>query len=331
MKNNIGLLIIFIGLSPTLICGINVHFKKPTFKTDYDCIQEEIEKYKPKIAAFLQQINSAQDLYEPLPIPSRMSPFEQIPAIFDLIRKKRNADLLEIIIAKKIPLTVLTPNGRSIFHELAAIGKSKVISLVLDLYKKYNLPCAQLIEAQNKQLWTPLMVAASSGHTACVKLLINQGARIYCLNKEYESALHLAVSKYHIRGKSKTNKVVRLLCTSGIEISIENENKCTARSIASLNSLYGAANIIDQYMYLYPCKELRKREAQTYFAPLPEEIVLSILLQADKAPPFPEKKESAAKPGIVQLEPGTQQTYFPLGLFHYLHGKVHRADTNKQK
>lgn len=290
MKTSVWLIIIAIKLNSTLICGINFHFESPNYAPDYNLIQEDIEKYRAQIVAFLHQLNSPEDLYEPLPIPSRMRPYAPAPAVFDLIRKKRNADLLEIIVAKKIPLTVLTVNGRSIFHELVAIGKSKVMSLVLDLYKKYNLNCAELIEAQNNQLWTPLMLAAATGHTACVKLLLDQGARVYCLNKEYESALHLSLQKYHMRKKSKINKIVNMLCNAGAEMAAQNGNKRTARDIACLNNFLEAADIIDRHTYLSHCKELRTKVAQqTYFALLPEDIVLSALIKANYILPCPEK------------------------------------------
>lgn len=246
--------------------------------------QEEIEKNRKNIAASLYQLRTLDDLYLPIHIPHRMASMAQVPAIFDLILKKRNADLIEIIVAKNIPLIVQTQNSRSIFHELAALGKSKVMKLFLDLYKKYNRDPAELIEAQTTHLWTPLMVAATYAHTACVKLLLEHGAREYCLNKEFESALHLAVANNHKRGKSKINQIVNMLCKAGVEVNQKNKNNLTARAIASKNSLFRAVEIIDKYTYQSDCTALRiKGETQTYFAQLPEDIVLSALMLANPA------------------------------------------------
>ncbi|CAN5213945.1 hypothetical protein BH09DEP1_BH09DEP1_6640 [soil metagenome] len=244
-------------------------------------IQEEIETHKPEIKTFLAQLSTCEDLYCTLPIPHRLAAIAQVPAIFDLSRKKRNADLIEIVIARKIPLIVTAQNSRGLFHELAAIGKSKVMQLFLDLYKKYNRDPAELIEAQTNHLWTPLMVAATYGHRTCVKLLLENGARTYCLNTELESALHLAVHINPGRGKAKVNKVVELLCQAGIEVNLINENNLTAQSIACKNSLFEAAEIISKYSHQPDCAELRSRGiAQTYFALLPQEIVLSTLVFA---------------------------------------------------
>ena len=250
-------------------------------------IQEEIENNKKVIALFLSELRTPQDLYLSLPLQRRTASMIQIPAVFDLIRKKRNGYLLEILIAQKIPIEVKAQNSRGIFHELAATGKSKVMKVILDLYKKYDRNCAELIELQTRNLWTPLMMAATFGHTACVKLLLEHGARIYCLTKDLESALHLAVHNNHKRGKSKTNKIVNMLCKAGIEVNQKNQNKLTARSIACKNSLFEAAAIIDHYACQPSCDELRKKEASTYFSLLPPDLVLHALAMAIL--PCPEK------------------------------------------
>lgn len=240
-------------------------------------IQEEIEKHRKNIAASLHQIRTVEDLYLPVHIPHRLASIAQVPAIFDLILKKRNADLIEIIVAQNIPLIVQAQNSRRIFHELAALGKSKVMKLFLDLYKKYNRDPAELIEAQTIELWTPLMVAANYGHTACVKLLLEYGARTYCLNKEFENALHIAVTNNHKRGHQKINSIVHMLCKAGIEINHKNKNNLTARAIACKNNLFEASAIITKYECQVLCNALRATQ-QTYFALLPMDIVLSALI-----------------------------------------------------
>lgn len=278
MKNGILIIIIaLISVHSNATPGPG-HFKKPIFIPDNILIQKEIEEFRPQIIEFLQKINTIKDLGKPLPIPQRKKPYEQVPAIFDLIRKKRNVDLLEIIIAKKLPLEQ-SYNYRPLIHELIREGKSKVILEIIRLYKKYNINIKPLLEAKTPYYWTPLICAAAERHTACVKVLLENGADITAHTIHNETALHYAVKKELMRSKTKTNKMVKLLCQAGVPLQLKDSKNFTAREIACKNNLWQAADIIDYYTYLPDCKLLRSTQ-QTYFALLPEDILMPVLIKA---------------------------------------------------
>lgn len=54
------------------------------------------------------------------------------------------------------------------------------------------------IECLDKNKYTPLLTAASTGHTDVVKVLLERGANLGVQNTQNRNALHLAVEKRSI-------------------------------------------------------------------------------------------------------------------------------------
>ena len=54
------------------------------------------------------------------------------------------------------------------------------------------------IECLDKDKYTPLLTAASAGHTDVVKLLLERGANVGVQNTQNRNALHLAVEERSI-------------------------------------------------------------------------------------------------------------------------------------
>ena len=51
------------------------------------------------------------------------------------------------------------------------------------------------IECLDKDNYTPLLIAASTGHTAVVKLLLERGANLEAKNKQDKTAIFLATEE----------------------------------------------------------------------------------------------------------------------------------------
>ena len=51
------------------------------------------------------------------------------------------------------------------------------------------------IECLDKDNYTPLLIAASTGHTAVVKLLLKRGANLEAKNKQDKTAIFLATEE----------------------------------------------------------------------------------------------------------------------------------------
>lgn len=233
--------------------------------------QQHIEENWSNIVAFLNEFQSATDLLKPLPIPFNSSG-SKVPAIVYLIEKKRNMPLIEIIISKRLPLE--SANFlKTLFTLLARQGKSKVMGAIINLYKKYKLPICQLLNAQTPDLWTPLMFAAATSHTACVRLLINSGAQIDPINKDKQTALHLAVSEFNTNGKRKANKIVQLLCEAKANTTIKDEAGRTAFTLAHEYKFLEAARTIQ----CYEAKNILSQENNSYFNMLQPEVLLKTL------------------------------------------------------
>jgi ankyrin repeat protein len=72
------------------------------------------------------------------------------------------------------------------------------------------------VNAKNDEGLTPLQIAASFGKTEMVKYLVNQGAKVDCVDKKKQSALFLAV--YHDHPKT-----VEALTKAGADVNLKNK------------------------------------------------------------------------------------------------------------
>lgn len=242
-----------------------------------DLIQQEIDSHQIEILAFIQEIKTVKDLYLPLPIPSRQSA-PRIPALIDLMNKRRNLHLIEKIIAKKLPLECFLWRDCGLFDQWASTApcKSKVIAAICQLCidHKCNLPA--LLNADTLTGHTPLMMVSIAGKTACVKTLLKYGALVNQVNAHYETALHLVVRRWRRRSNGKTNKIVTMLCAAGIDLTLKNKNNQTAKEIAIEDGYRDTAYIIECYENTQHLKSFSS--AISYFSLLPLNLVRDTLI-----------------------------------------------------
>lgn len=256
-------------LQSSFIISGNLHFKKPTFQGP--SIQKQIETNREQIRQFLNDIETVKGLHAPLPIAGC---FANKPALFDLVLHHRNMDLIEIIVAKKLPLHLLRFKTDSLFEMLARIGKSKVMLGIIKLYKKYDLDRKSLINAKTGCGYTPLMAAALEGHRECVRVLLENGAHVHAaLLPTYKIALHFATGNTHPRGERKTAKIVNLLCKAGADPDhswVEpNHWQKNSIDIAQSKNLFEVVKILQAY-HLHNCRK-------TYFSLLPTELLINYM------------------------------------------------------
>lgn len=262
MKNHIGIIIV-LKLFNLHIFAINTSFKKPICAER--STQELIEENRKQIKRFLKSIKTTQDLWKPLPLPSCVA-----PALFDLVLHRRNMNLIEIIITKKIPLHHLRWETDSLFEWLSNRGKSKVMLGIIKLHEKYRLDIQLLINQTSFWAYTPLIAAARTQHRECVRVLLENGNQAHATITE---ALGVAVKNY--KRENKTAKIVKLLCNAGanpdnpeLYLNYPGYPPCqNSIQAAKTANLFQVVRILQAYS-LHKAKK-------TYFSLLPVDLLIS--------------------------------------------------------
>ena len=62
---------------------------------------------------------------------------------------------------------------------------------------EFLLKCGAQIETQDKNGYTPLLLAASEGNAEAVRVLLQSGANIFCMDKEDRTVLYWASMQNH--------------------------------------------------------------------------------------------------------------------------------------
>lgn len=273
MKNFSLLFICWSGSFITL-SSVNTHFVIPKFYPSDEQIQQEIEDYQKEVIQFIEQIKTIKDLQHPLPIPSRANPKHSVPMLLDLLKKRRNAHLIEMIIAKKLPISHAPVTDNALFNHWIFKGKSKVIRLVCELHKKYGLNVLPLVNTYLVDFWTPLMAAVNLRKTASIKVLLDQGALVNTCTKEAQTALHIAAAKFCPQGESKrkTKIIVQLLCNAGIDLDLKDKDGYTARELAYKRELSTMVHTIDSCAWIRQIKNIQSWN-KNYLSLLPPELL----------------------------------------------------------
>lgn len=124
--------------------------------------------------------------------------------------------------------------------------KNKLLKKLLK--KKINVNC------QNKNTDTMLMLASKKCYYDCVKIIIGTGAKINVVNKQGDTALHLAA------GKKRNEKVIEYLISKGAYINKKNSLGMTPLMIASSNG--HKSNLIALLRH-QPCLNVRTLNDET--------------------------------------------------------------------
>jgi hypothetical protein len=77
---------------------------------------------------------------------------------------------VDLLLEKGADLTVKDNQGQNIIHAAAALGQDNVLQLLLRKDIKWDL------EARILDVKTPLLLAATNGHSTTVDLLLEKGA-----------------------------------------------------------------------------------------------------------------------------------------------------------
>ena len=113
---------------------------------------------------------------------------------------------------------------RPAVHVAANEGKAGAVKALLSAAWK-----DQILNANNDEGWTPLMLAASSGHAACCRLLLEAGAYVRCETRSHTTVLHLVARWLPDKGvdTSTVNGILDLLLTCGALIDAANQHGVT--------------------------------------------------------------------------------------------------------
>ena len=99
------------------------------------------------------------------------------------------------------------------------------------------------INEKNSKGSTPLHLASFKGHVDTIKLLIDNGADINCVNDSKQNVMHLAVQG------NATNSLVYFYLKYHISINVMDENGSTAIHLACFN---GSENCV-QFLLSWNC------------------------------------------------------------------------------
>ena len=120
------------------------------------------------------------------------------------------------------------------YAEACLDGYVPVIRFMLDSGADVNGQCAE----GN----TPLMDAASMGHTEAVDLLLSRGAVVDLPNKKHQTALHAACFQAH-------EGAVRLLLAAGASTTLEDSRGCRAMDLATEPRHAAVRRLLRQHMH----------------------------------------------------------------------------------
>lgn len=102
--------------------------------------------------------------------------------------------------------------GNSLMHWIATVNDIELVEFVLNN--------RSAIDKRNRRGWTPLMVASFNGFDLTVLCLLQRGASVNAMNKDGNTALHLAYLKNH-------TSTAGVLISFGANEEIRNENNQT--------------------------------------------------------------------------------------------------------
>ncbi|XP_043088850.1 transient receptor potential cation channel, subfamily N, member 1 isoform X2 [Puntigrus tetrazona] len=109
---------------------------------------------------------------------------------------EEDASIIRILMEHHADMAAVTrQSGETPLHYSARVGNTAVLQEMLG-----NGPSNQLQSAINKHAkngWSPLLLAAEQGHTAVVKILLLNNARVDVFDEEGKAAIHLAAEQGH--------------------------------------------------------------------------------------------------------------------------------------
>ncbi len=230
-----------------------------------DNMQRIIDHHHEKIIDFInKKIHTESDMLKPLPITGFHA-----PAIFSLAYNNKNKDLIALLLKKRPKLTNLVEpeTGNTIFHTAAEQGTNKILAKLLIYAKESNIPL-NILEKENNNKQTPLMLAAYYSRTKCVKDLLSHGASI----NSPPSPLHRAAVGF-FRSENKQNTIILMLCQAGANLDTKNEDDLQANE--QQNCSANAKNLIAEYRSYRDYKKLQALDLppkKSRFSRLPLEI-----------------------------------------------------------
>ena len=113
-------------------------------------------------------------------------------------------------------------------------SKYPFLNQYIDIYLSLN---PQVIDEQNKEGWTALMLSARNSKTdsseETVKIILEHGAKVNIQEKNGSTALMMAVISSRTNSSEET---VKLLLEHGAKVNIQEKNGCTALMRAVISS-----------------------------------------------------------------------------------------------
>lgn len=158
------------------------------------------DRFTPLIHAIVNgKLECVQKL---LTYPARINPSSDSDHIpLNLACLHGHVDIVRLLLEKKAQVL---PDAEGLFpqHLVARSGKTPQLLLLLRQFG------ANLDEADKLNQWTPLFHAASEGHVNCLRILLENGARVDLLDEKGLSAKYYAAWEGHL-------KCVKLLGSAG--------------------------------------------------------------------------------------------------------------------
>lgn len=121
--------------------------------------------------------------------------------------KKRNIDLMQMLIDAGADIRYIDENGNTLFHAAAKINSSKNISFLLEKGLDIN--------ARNDKGETPLHISAEKGYKSVIVLMIENGADIFAKNVEGHMPMHIHLFTYE-----SDPEHVQWLLSKGVDVNM---------------------------------------------------------------------------------------------------------------
>jgi ankyrin repeat protein len=162
--------------------------------------------------------------------------------------KTKKQRITELLISRGSLINEVDANGNTCIHLASENGNFETLKFLLS-QKKIN------INSENKDQSTSLHLSCLNGHLNICNLLIENGAKLDCLDSMKRTPLHFASSQGHV-------EVVRLLIERGADTSIRDDKMQYEKAQEGKTALDLASESIHYHKVSKIFKEAMKRKRE---------------------------------------------------------------------